>query len=613
MPATQDDAAALVTLQRVILPEHGICTEPDLYLRLPLGGGMRPAAGEVLLPVGARVGFDTYFNALSLGKWQAHCALDGLFLGLSGAGTAELRVWQAPPDRSWDIVHCDTITLAGAETLVDLSAVLEAGTGGVVFFELRALGGDPLLRLDGARFATRAAPAAWPSLAICITTFRREAAVRATAARLEDFLAGYAFGDRIRVIVVDNGASAAVPATAHVRQVENPNLGGAGGFARGLAEAEAAGATHCLFMDDDASFHMENIARTYAFLALARDSRAAVAGAMINNTHKWAMWENGAVFDRACRPQFCGADLRETAEVIRIEHESAREGRPNFYGGWWFFAFPVAHVERRPFPFFVRGDDVSFSLANRFRIVTLNGVVSFQDDFTEKESPQTLYLDLRSHLVHHLVFDAIDRGAWGTARVALRFILRSLVRFHYETAEAQLLAWHDVMRGPAFFADNADMAERRQAIRALVATEAWQPLDTLRPAGRTGTRWPKWLHRVFAFSLNGHLLPFFGFWGDRVTLTVGERGLLYPAWGAAEITYLSGDRSKGYTVRQSKRRFLGVGLRVATTTLRFVAAFGGLRAAYRGAYPEMASARFWQARFGPAAAEASGQPAPAKA
>jgi len=31
--------------------------------------------------------------------------------------------------------------------------------------------------------------------------------------------------------------------------------------------------------------------------------------------------------------------------------------------------------------------------------------VSFQEDFSEKESPQTLYLDLRNHLIHHLVVD----------------------------------------------------------------------------------------------------------------------------------------------------------------------------------------------------------------
>ena len=80
-------------------------------------------------------------------------------------------------------------------------------------------------------------------------------------------------------------------------------------------EATKAGFSHCLFMDDDASFHMENIARTYMFLAFSKDRRNAVAGAMINNTHKWAMWENGAWFDGSCHPLYCGTDLRDRGQV----------------------------------------------------------------------------------------------------------------------------------------------------------------------------------------------------------------------------------------------------------------------------------------------------------
>ena len=193
------------------------------------------------------------------------------------------------------------------------------------------------------------------------------------------------------------------------------HVGGAGGFARGLMEATKAGFSHCLFMDDDASFHMENIARTYMFLAFSKDRRNAVAGAMINNTHKWAMWENGAWFDGSCRPISCGDDLREPKEVIKMELASSQQRPATLYGGWWFFAFAIDQVKHHPFPFFVRGDDISFSLMNDFNIHTLNGVVSFQDDFSEKESAQTLYLDLRNHIIQHLVTPELERSALGTA------------------------------------------------------------------------------------------------------------------------------------------------------------------------------------------------------
>ncbi len=175
-----------------------------------------------------------------------------------------------------------------------------------------------------------------------------------------------------------------------------------------------------------------------------------------------------------CRPQFVGTDLRDAFQVTRMELAAAKPKPPGFYAGWWFFAFPVAAVAHWPFPFFVRGDDISFSLANRFDTVTLNGVVSFQEDFSAKESPLTLYLDLRNHLHQHLVHADKEIGPWRTATIALHFLLRSIIRMHYDSAEAQLRAWDDVMKGPDFFAENADMARIRPQIAALAKDEAWR-------------------------------------------------------------------------------------------------------------------------------------------
>jgi hypothetical protein len=602
----------MMTLQQVIFPEQNICTETALYFHLDGIAGYRESTGSIHLEPGAVALFDTYFNALSIGKWHESCTLDGLFLGLEGQGRVELKVFHAIPERSWELLCCEVISFArGAEHLADLSHYWRNATRGVIYFEVKALARSVI---EKSRFMTRAPQQPLPKLAISITTFKREAEVEQTVRRLVDFLDGYEHGDLVHVQVIDNGSSAVIPKNARVSYIANRNLGGAGGFARGLIEAEASGHTHVLFMDDDASFHMENLRRTHAFLALARDPATALAGAMINNTHKWAMWENGAIFDRSCRPQFCGLDLRHRQSVLDLEYISARESRPNFYGGWWYFAFPIAHVTHHPFPFFVRGDDVSFSLANGFRIVTLNGLVSFQDDFTEKESPQTLYLDLRGHLLHHMQFDAIDIGRVGCAKVALRFIMRSLVRFHYETAEAQLLSWQDVMRGPGFFETNADMAERRSAVKALTKNETWVPVAGLdlaerRRYTRRGGRWEK----LFFYTLNGHFLPFFTRWGDRVVLPVGERGMMHPIWGAARITYLNMTRDKGYTVTQDKLRFFRFGLRLTATTIRFLRRYDELKRAYRGDYPKMTSRSFWSRLFQPKAAAPAPSPSPAAA
>ena len=594
----------MITLQNFLMPDPAICTEHPLYFR-PVGDvGLSQGKGEVWLGRGAMVTFDTYFNLFNLTKWHRACTLDGLLLEVRGTGRVEVRVFQSIPDQSWEILHCEVTTLAeDAPHVADLSHYENRSVQGLVYVEVKALDSTGAT-VSGGRFMTgsarEATPGTLPRLAVSITTFNREKQVRETVARLEDFLKGFAFGDNIRVQVVDNGASAEIAASERVTPFANPNYGGAGGFARGLLEAEKAGCTHCLFMDDDASFHMENIARAYVFLALARDNEQAVAGAMINNTHKWAMWENGAFFDGSCHPMFCGVDLRNRDAVFGMERESAQLKPPTLYGGWWFFAFAISHVKHHPFPFFVRGDDISFSLMNGFSITTLNGVVSFQDDFSEKESAQTLYLDLRNHLIHHLVSDKLARSPLGTAKVAIRFIMRSMLRFHYESAAAQLLSWQDVMEGPAFFDRNIDMAARRATIKEMMQTEVWRDIDdpTLIPQRHRLTRWShKWRHRLGIWTLNGHLVPFSARRWDRIVLGMGERGIVFPAFGAAEITYLNTTRTKAYTVRQSKMTFLRIGWEMFTTLMRFLREFESIKAAYREGYAAQTTRSYWEGKL----------------
>ncbi|MDP3338878.1 hypothetical protein [Frigidibacter sp.] len=592
-----------LTLQHMILPEQGICTEMELYVHLQGASGVNLGDGTIWLGSGGVACFDSYFNLLSIGKWQAAAPFASLSLELEAQGRFELRVYHAIPGRSWELLACALQDLPKLGRLaVDLSHFTLNAAAGVIFFELRAMD-DTVLR--AARFVTHDPVLRQPRLGICITTFRREAEVARTAARLDAFIAGSEFGGQMHAFVVDNGGSAELGNLTHVDRVANRNLGGAGGFARGMAEAEARGFDHCLFMDDDAAFHMESIHRTVAFLSRAQDPRTAVAGAMISNTHKWAMWEAGATFNQHCRPQQGGRDLRRRDEVLDMEFQTSAPADPNFYGGFWFFAFPIAAVRARPFPFFVRGDDVSFSLANGFRTVTLNGVVSFQDDFTEKESVMTHYLDLRSHVVHHLAVERLGQGAWATAKIPLRFLARSLARFHYETAAAELLAWRDVMQGPEFFAANADMSVRRLTLGTIAKTEVWGPRSGADLAWRSPKLRSRRALALLRLTLNGHLLPLSRLWAGKAVLPGGARADLQAVRGCRQISYHQPGQDKAYTVRRSDRRFLSLIWQIGVTTLAFLHGHATLRKRYLAAYPAMTSAEFWQQSFTPFAGPAA--------
>lgn len=582
----------MITLQNIVFPDPDICTEIDLYVRLNNLVGLDRPSETLQFSAGGVADFGTYFNALSIGKWHKACALDNLWLELTGSGTLELEIYHALPDQSWNIQQCEILTLDGEATRVDISRYSDTSEKGMIYFRLKALSDA---RLSDARFITDRTLTTLPRLAVSITTFKRETAVQNTVKRLESYLKSHEYKENIHILVVDNGKSAQITESAQTSYYPNDNLGGAGGFARGLQTAIKRDFTHVLFTDDDAAFPMESLHRSFVFLALATDSRTAIAGAMINNTHKWAMWENGAWFDQSCHPLYSHLDLRDLGALAHMEFTSERDHYDKMYGGWWFFAFPVEHAEYHPYPFFVRGDDVSFSIANDFNITLLNGVVSFQDGFIEKENPLTWYLDLRSHMAHHLSLDSMEIGSTGVGKIGLKFLLRNLVKFQYDTMETCLLAWEDVMRGPEFFLDNKDMAERRGRIKSMVENEVWRPVDasTLDDVAPPHRHIPRWKLMLYKFSLNGHLLPLFGNGIGPVVIAPQDRGNLHICWGARSITYLNTDRTKAYTTRRSVGRGLGLLWRGVKLFVKLRKDYPELVKDYRESYPEIAAAGYW--------------------
>ncbi|TMV90014.1 glycosyltransferase family 2 protein [Thioclava sp. BHET1] len=591
-------STAAYSLQELLWPELGVSTERDLYVKFEGSAALSGTKPCVNFGPGDYADFGTSANLFNLGKWRRHCGLKTLALRLEGVGRFELAVSQSTLERSEDCIFKGQVALAeGTPVSVDLSALLRPDAVGTVEFSLRALGEG---RLDAAIWETRDAPRRTPSLTLSITTFKREAAVQASVARFERFMEGSALAPHLHLLVVDNGRSAEIAPSDHVTPIGNENLGGSGGFARGLLEAEARGATHCLFMDDDAAVQMGALERVWTFLAYAEDDRVAISGGMTMANERAMVWESGATFRSSCRPHWMGTDLRDREDVLKMELGSTGPKPHNFYGGWWFFAFPIAHARYKPFPFFVRGDDVSFSLANDFDIVTLPGVICFQDaDFSDKESLQTLYLDLRSHLIHHLALPSMDIGLKGTLRIAAWFFARSMMQAHYESLKALNLAIEDVLRGPQFFAENADMVARRAAIGALRKNEAWRPLNEPPPASRRrfDPRKSRAWRMLMKYSLNGHLLPFFSLWGNRVTLKSGQRGALRDVWGAARITYVSIDGRESFTVRHSKLAALREGLRMLRNEITLARRYPELKDEWRKGYEALASTAFWSERF----------------
>jgi len=588
-----------IAIQDLLWPEFGVSTEQHLYFRLLRAAGFSSSRQRIELSTGGSVHFDTATNLFNFRKWHRLCGLDSLGLQLRGAGRFAITVYQVSPTQTWERLYEDVQIIPDNGVLdLDLTERLLAPEHSVLFFTLEAMGEG---HLDGASWTTMMEPRRRPRLALSITTFKREEAVADSVRRFEDFVAQSPLRDDLHLIVVDNGNSADLVPSTHFTPVVNRNLGGSGGFARGLHEAHAQGFTHCLFMDDDAKVHMRALERVWWFLAYAKDLSVAVSGGLTQADARWRVWENGAHFDKHCFPHWLGTDLRDFASVLRMEHENSRRQRKNYYGGWWFFAFAIGGIKHWPFPFFVRGDDISFSIANELTITTLPGAICFQDaDFSAKESLQTLYLDMRSHMIHHIVLPPLDRGRREVLWVMAWFFRRSLVQCHYETLEALNIAAEDVLAGPGFFATNADMAARRATLGALRRDEAWKPHDPdeviperLRLHPHHSRFWFWLLHK----TLNGHLLPFFGLFGNRIVQPAGARGDLHPVWGAAQITYLAEEGEQAFTVRHSKAKAYRQGFRMLRNLIRTAIRYPALRHQWQTGYDDMTTETFWVDTF----------------
>ena len=571
-------------------PDPDLPHADDVFARLS-GGAAWTADGVALPGAGACARADTYANLFNLGTWAAHGPVTGLTLDIAGDGPVTLHLWQVTQGAEQTLLQADLTLTAGGVTL----PVTPVRADGILMWSVTARGPAHLADVRVMADDTNAAPV---RLAIVITTYQREDAVQATAARIAAFL-GAGHMAHAHLFVIDNGRSVTLPAHRHVTLIPNRNLGGAGGFARGLAAARDAGTfTHVLFMDDDAAFQMENLTRTAAFLRHATAPATALSGAMVSAKRPWELWEIGGEVDRVARSRFMGTDLRNARAVTAMELATPTPPATGFYGAWWYFAFPLAAVKHDPYPFFVRGDDIWFSLSNPFRIATLNGVMSLQDDFSAKASPQTAYLDMRCNLLINIMRTDRRQGVFGIIHLALQQAFYAASRMHYETAAAGLLAWEDLLKGPDDLIRNIAMTDKRAQVAGLIDVERWGPrpaaLPRAQPSLPRATGWPR-LRQML--TLNGHLLPGVRLWGRDVTVPLADRASFVALRGARRAVFLD-DTDRAYTVTHDKLTFARLTGRAAVLVVRWLIAWPRLARDWRGAMGPMTSPGFWAEHLG---------------
>ena len=225
-----------------------------------------------------------------------------------------------------------------------------------------------------------------------------------------------------RVQVVDQGtdplesrdrfAELAAGFGDRLRYVRQPNLGGAGGFTRGLFDATAGPADEhadVLLMDDDVLLEPEILIRLTAFAACTTHPTI-VGGQMLNLLHPAhlhisaekadpELLQVGMPVPGALREAYLlGLDERQLPinQERRVDTE---------YNGWWSCLIPAAIVRAigYPLPLFFQWDDIEFGYrarAHGYPTVALPGAGVWHADFGWKDWDEWhRYFNMRNGLI----------------------------------------------------------------------------------------------------------------------------------------------------------------------------------------------------------------------
>lgn len=568
-----------LTLQKLLWPAVGVCTQEILYFRL---GKAFPNGNTIELQQGGTAAFTTYFNCVSIDKWREYTVVQSLTLHLELKGHFRVRLL------SEHLINNGVTT----EVLLDQEFNLKEKScvelpfpddaSGLLSFSLLAL--EPGICYGGA-YVTDVPEEQFRNtkIGIDICTFRRESFVlgnleriRREVAEKEDAL----LHGHLEVFISDNGQTLDAKKLNNdiIHIVPNRNVGGAGGFTRGMIEIlkaneQGAGITHVLVMDDDIVFSLDVLYRTYLLLCLRKDKykNAFVGGAMLRLDKPYHQVENGACWNEgrliSHKANLNLADLRACATNELLEYHE--------YNAWWYCCIPMSVVrpDNLPLPLFIRGDDVEYGLRNCRQLMTLNGICVWHEPFESKYSSITYYYILRNQ-----VFGEINR-------------------YRYKNAILLIRGVRDFLKGIDWLKETDAEALHKEVMAAgykslpIEQTNAEVPLDLSQYRYTLQEEAPSFKKRVLMhLTHNGHLLP-----PTRKAMVVSAMYMTaYNSYRVQKVLNYNPNNQTAFVTTRDPAEYRRCTQEMKACLREIDAKFDAARDSYRQRHGELQSLDFWK-------------------
>ncbi len=433
---------------------------------------------------GDKLSFGTYFNAFPASYWRRWTIVDEVTLTVEveGRGATVVVYKSMARGHSQRVEAATTGDESSGRFTFELS-LKPFIDGGWYWYDVVAGDEDVVVRSAEWTADVPEDRAAHGTVDICITTMNRPDFVAKLVGQLADTEELQPYLDQ--VLVMEQGTQlmrdseffpkAEKALGARLRVIEQGNLGGSGGYARGQMESVRKGtATYALMMDDDVVCEPEGVIRAVTFGDLAR--RPTIVGGHMFNLYSrarlhsfgevvqpWRFWwmtrlDGYSDWDFAARNLRSARWLHKRADVD--------------YNGWFMCLIPRVVLEQigLSLPLFIKWDDSEFGLrakAAGFPTVSLPGAAVWHIPWTDKNDglDWQAYFHQRNRFVAALLHSTYPRGG-RMVRESFNHQVKHLVSMQYATVEMRHQALEDVLAGP--YSLHGQLPAKLAEVRALM-------------------------------------------------------------------------------------------------------------------------------------------------
>lgn len=435
-------------LQEIIFPKKEICSEKELYYR----GNLEKDKNRYIIKNGEIVEFNTYFNSFSVEKWKKYTNIKKLILNLTISGICEINIKNKYYENKIlkeDIIQTISVNEKNEKSIQIPMEILKLK--GIISFEINGIQDCIIHKGNWSDDENRELNDV--KIGICICTFKREEFVKRNVNMLKDKILdndNSQMRDKLQIFVVDNAQTLDEKEFEHknIHFIKNKNVGGAGGFTRGIIEATFKSnnnITNCILMDDDIIFDSSVVEKTYSFLSLLKKeySKCMIGGAMLLENNRGIQAVSGEQWNGKNRVmRNANLDLIVEENIVKNE----LEGEIN-YNGWWYCCIPTSIITRNnlPLPIFIHMDDVEYGIRNQNGLIVLNGIGVWHPDFVNKGPITNTYYNVRNKLIIDSKYG--QNKKFNTKMYLLTIVLYYLCQYKYAEAELALRGYKDYYSG----------------------------------------------------------------------------------------------------------------------------------------------------------------------